>query len=74
MVRNFMEVSMLGLELKIARIRKGRTQLEVAREVGIHPSRLSKLENGWEQPRPNELKAIRTALALIEEETTTALE
>ena len=60
---------MLGIELKIARIRQGRTQLEVARTIRMHPSRLSKLENGWEQPRPNELNALRTALALNDEET-----
>jgi transcriptional regulator with XRE-family HTH domain len=55
---------MNGIEYKIARIRQGRSQLEVARQVGIHPTRLSKIENGWEQPREKEVTAIRTALNL----------
>jgi transcriptional regulator with XRE-family HTH domain len=57
---------MRGIDYKIARIRQGRSQLEVARQVGIHPTRLSKIENGWEQPRENEVSAIRAALNLEE--------
>jgi transcriptional regulator with XRE-family HTH domain len=57
---------MSGLEIKIARIRQGRSQLEVARQTGIHSTRLSKIENGWEQPRENEVSAIRAALNLEE--------
>jgi len=35
-----------GLELKIRRIRAGLTQYDLAREAGIHPSRLSEMETG----------------------------
>ena len=35
-----------GLELKIRRIRAGLTQYALAREAGIHPSRLSEMETG----------------------------
>ena len=57
---------MSGMELKIARIKQGRKQLELARETNIHSTRLSKIENGWEEPRPDELSAIRQALKLDE--------
>ena len=58
---------MSGIDLKIARIRQGRSQLEVARQIGIHPTRLSKIENGWEKPRCDELSSIRAALNLDEQ-------
>jgi transcriptional regulator with XRE-family HTH domain len=58
---------MTGLDLKIARVKQGRKQIEVARELGIHPTRLSRIENDWEQPRPDELAAIRAALKLDEQ-------
>lgn len=57
---------MEGIELKIARIRQGRKQLDLARSTGIHATRLSKIENGWERPRPDELKRIAAALNLNE--------
>jgi transcriptional regulator with XRE-family HTH domain len=57
---------MSGLDLKIARIKQVRKQLEVARQTGIHPTRLSKIENGWEQPRDSEILAILAALKLDE--------
>jgi transcriptional regulator with XRE-family HTH domain len=49
---------------QIARVRQGRSQLEVARQIGMHPTRLSKIENGWERPREDEVLAIRAALKL----------
>jgi len=55
---------MKGLEFKIARIRQGRKQLEIAREARVHPTRLSKIENGWEEARPDEVERISTALNL----------
>lgn len=58
---------MTGLDFKIARIKQGRKQLELARETNIHATRLSKIENGWEKPRPDELSAIRQALKLDKE-------
>lgn len=53
-----------GLDLKVARIKQGRKQIELAHETGIHPTRLSRIENNWEQPRADELEAIRRALKL----------
>jgi transcriptional regulator with XRE-family HTH domain len=58
---------MSGLDFKIARIKQGLRQLEVARQTGIHPTRLSKIENGWEQPRDDEIAAIRRVLNLNEQ-------
>lgn len=58
---------MTGLDLKVARVKQGRKQIEVARELGIHPTRLSRIENDWEQPRPDELAAIRAFLRLDEQ-------
>jgi len=60
---------MSGLDFKIARIRQGRRQLEVASQTGIHPTRLSKIENNWEKPRDEEVAALRAALKLDEDET-----
>jgi transcriptional regulator with XRE-family HTH domain len=62
---------MTGIELKIERIKQGRKQLDLARQIGMHSTRLSKIENGWEQPRPEELDAIRHALHLDEQYTET---
>jgi len=55
---------MTGLQIKIARLKRGMRQLKLSRVTKISPTRLSKIENGWEQPRNNELKAIRRALNL----------
>jgi hypothetical protein len=55
---------MEGIDLKIARIRQGRRQLDLARTTGIHATRLSKIENGWEKPQPEERRTILTALKL----------
>jgi len=49
-----------GLDLKILRIRAGLKQLEVAQAVGIHPTALSLIENGW-RPLTRELAARITA-------------
>jgi len=57
---------MFGIEIKIARIRQGRSQLDLAHQLGIHPTRLSKIEQGWVQARPDEILAIRDALKLDE--------
>jgi len=39
-----------GLDIKIARIRAGLRQYEVAKSIGILPSRLSEIEAGRRQP------------------------
>jgi len=57
---------MTGLRLKLARIERGIKQLELSRLAGINPTRLSKIENGWVEMRPDELSAIQHALGLNE--------
>jgi len=57
-----------GIDLKLARTSKRIKQLELARQIGISPSRLSLIENGWAKPRPEELSALRKALGLDEGE------
>jgi transcriptional regulator with XRE-family HTH domain len=49
---------MTGLELKIKRIKHGYKQLELARQTGINPTRLSKIENGGERPKAEEIASI----------------
>ena len=57
---------MKGLAIKLERIKQGRKQLEIAHVTGIHATRLSKIENGWEKPRPDELASIQRALGINE--------
>lgn len=51
-----------GLELKVRRIRRGVKQLQLSRETGISATRLSMIENGWVQPRADELERYEKAL------------
>jgi len=59
---------MSGLDFKIARIRQGRKQLDLARSTGIHATKISKIENGWQEPRPEEKAALCRELGLSQEE------
>ena len=47
-----------GIEIKIARIRAGLRQYDVAQSVGILPNRLSEIEAGRRRPSPELLKRI----------------
>jgi len=47
-----------GVEIKIARIRAGLLQYEVAANVGILPNRLSEIEAGRRRPSPELLQRI----------------
>ena len=47
-----------GVEIKIARIRAGLRQYEVATSVGILPNRLSEIEAGRRRPSPELLQRI----------------
>jgi transcriptional regulator with XRE-family HTH domain len=47
-----------GVEIKIARIRAGLRQYEVATSVGILPNRLSEIEAGRRRPSPELLERI----------------
>ncbi len=51
-----------GVEIKIARIRAGLRQYEVAMSVGILPNRLSEIEAGRRRPSPELLERILRAV------------
>ena len=55
-----------GLELKIRRIRAQLTQHELAREAGIHPSRLSEMETGKRPIADAVIDALERQLAGVE--------
>ena len=55
---------MNGIEIKIARIRAGLRQYEVAARVGMPPSRLCEIECGRRQPTHELISLI---MAVIEE-------
>ena len=40
---------MTGIELKLARVRTGLTQWDLALKLGLHPARLSEMETGKRQ-------------------------
>ena len=58
---------MSGIDLKIELVRQRRSQYEVARSAGLEPTRLNRILNGWLEPRPDEVSAIRQVLSLVEE-------
>lgn len=45
---------MTGIELKLARVRLGRTQWVLALQLGVHPARLSEMERS-QRPVPDEV-------------------
>ena len=47
-----------GVEIKVARIRAGLRQYEVAASVGILPNRLSEIDAGRRNPSPELLELI----------------
>ncbi len=56
-------------ELKKIRILdKKISQFELAKQCGVHPSRISLLENGLTRPTANEARRISEALGLLPEE------
>lgn len=56
---------MKGIELKIARIRAGLKQYELANMVGISQNRLSMIELERRQASPELLERIREALGAV---------
>ncbi len=52
-----------GIEIKIARIRAGVKQYELAQQAGIHPSELSLIESGRALPSAEKLDRISRALS-----------
>ena len=47
-----------GLDFKIARLKAGNRQYEVAARLGIHPSQLSEIESGRRNPSPELLERL----------------
>jgi transcriptional regulator with XRE-family HTH domain len=53
---------------KIRTIDLGISQFELSQKSGVHPSRISLLENGLRMPTMNETKRISEALGMLPEE------
>lgn len=51
-----------GIELKIARLKVGIKQFELAARLGIGPSQLSQIETGRQKPSPELAKQIEEIL------------
>lgn len=51
-----------NFNLKIARLKKGKSQRLLAWEIGITQSTYSLIEQGFRQPKPDEIKKITKAL------------
>jgi transcriptional regulator with XRE-family HTH domain len=49
-------------DLKIAILRAGKTQRQIAFETGVSENRLSTLVNGWREPRSDERERLARAL------------
>lgn len=60
----------MGMNLKIARIKKGIKQIDLAREIHVSPATLIKWEKGieFENIRLGQMKAIAAALGSTVEE------
>lgn len=52
------------LQLKRSRIERGWTLHETARRAKLHDSDLSKIENGWSRPYPNQAKRLARVLGI----------
>lgn len=53
----------IGLQLKVARVRAGRKQWEVAAKVGVSGTVLSRIESGVVDPTPEMVERILAELA-----------
>ena len=61
-----------GLDLKIARIKAGLKQYEVAARVGIGPTQLCEIETGRREPSPQLVGRIRKVLGSNDKKETPA--
>jgi hypothetical protein len=57
----------MRLDYKVAILKSGRYQFEIAHESGLSEGRLSRFIRGREQLRPEEELRLRTVLGLTEE-------
>jgi len=51
-----------GLDIKIARLKAGLRQYDLAARLGIPPSRLSEIESGRRKPAPEIMRQIHKIL------------
>jgi transcriptional regulator with XRE-family HTH domain len=51
---------------KLERVRQNLKALEVARKAGLHPSKLSLIENGWVEPTAVEVEKLKRVLKSTE--------
>jgi DNA-binding Xre family transcriptional regulator len=58
----------MNLKLKMAFIKRGNRQIEAAQSIGMDPSKLSKVINGWVRPTREERNAICEYLSKSESE------
>jgi hypothetical protein len=63
-----MEEDSMRLDFKIAILKSGRRQFEIAHESGLSEGRLSRFIRGREHLRPEEEQRLRTVLGLVEVE------
>ncbi len=56
----------VGLELKIARVRAGRKQYEVAAKVGVSGTVLSRIEAGTYEPSEDLVSRLRAELGMAD--------
>jgi len=56
------EIMPKNLALKIAIIESGRSQVDIAKEVGLHDTKLSFIVNGHREASPAERKALARVL------------
>jgi transcriptional regulator with XRE-family HTH domain len=54
----------VGLQIKLLRTARGLRQRDLAQRVGLSPSILSDIENGWRTPTADEVAALFTALGV----------
>ena len=47
-----------GIDIKIARLKAGILQYDLAAKIGIHPSHLSEIETGRRKPSPELLERL----------------
>ncbi len=57
----------MRLDFKLAVIKSGRPQYEIAREVGVPESRLSKFIRGYGSLRPEQVEKLASILGLEQE-------
>ncbi len=56
------------LRLEYERRHRGLSQAELARQTGLHPSTISKIESGRLNPYESQIRKLATALDMSEEE------